>query len=499
MSNYTPYYEGGWKNEEEMTTTPICAEALNHMEEGISAAYDTDIGLYPVESASGDIAVIHDGAESVPVRDLSVAIESVQAGSGDPSPSNVRAINGWSAVKVARTRQNLLPVSAVTTTLYGVTFTVDDRGAVTAVGTSTTGNRSVLDYGHAYLRPGTYILSGCPAGGTDETYRLRLGIGSYAGDALTVERGGGREFTITEPMDLYARIYVQPAAGAVNQTWLPMIHLADEGQATWNSSEAEVTDITLPTTVYGGVLDVTTGVLTVDRAVVDLGSLSWGYASARFYATSPANTIDISDTGDLQAICDSFARYETGALANMPDASFFVNSNKMSATVKRIAVKDSRYTDAGAFKTAMSGVMLCYTLATPITHTLTPVQVKTLLGENRIYASAGQVTVQYRGEIKQIGVDPTLSVAGMAADAKAVGDALAQIDPGGGGGGGSVTVDTALSSTSTNPLQNKAIYAGIQAVKSVATTSANGLMSSTDKGRVDALWADYQSALTALG
>ena len=96
-------------------------------------------------------------------------------------------------------------------------------------------------------------------------------------------------------------------------------------------------------------------------------------------------------------------------------------------------------------------------------------------------------------------VDPTLSVAGMAADAKAVGDALAQIDPGGGGGGGSVTVDTALSSTSTNPVQNKKIYEAIQAVKAVATTSTNGLMSSTDKGRLDTLYADYSSALTALG
>lgn len=455
------------------------------------------MGFYPVESASGDVAVIHDGADDLPVRDLSVAIEPVQTGTGVPSPSNVRAISGWSAVKVARTRQNLLPVMAETTTLYGVTFTVDDRGVVTAVGTSTTGNRSVLDYGHAYLRPGTYILSGCPAGGTDETYRLRLGIGSYAGDALTVERGGGREFTITEPMDLYARIYVQPAAGAVNQTWFPMIRLADDS-ATWTPSEEEVEDITLPTTVYGGTLDVTTGVLTVDRAVVDLGSLSWGYASTRFYATSPADTIDISDTGDVQALCDSFDRYETGALANMPDASFFVNSNKMSTTVKRIVVKDSRYTDAGTFKTAMDGVMLCYALASPRTYTLTPVQVKTLLGENRIYASAGQVTVQYRGEIKQIGVDPTLSVEGMAADAKAVGDALAQIDPGGGGGGGSVTVDTALSSTSTNPVQNKAIYAGIQAVQSQIPTVTNDFTNAY-KDKVDTLWADYQSALTALG
>lgn len=32
-----------------------------------------------------------------------------------------------------------------------------------------------------------------------------------------------------------------------------------------------------------------------------------------------------------------------------------------------------------------------------------------------------------------------------------------------------------------------------------ATTSANGLMSSTDKSRLDDLYADYSSAMTALG
>lgn len=36
---------------------------------------------------------------------------------------------------------------------------------------------------------------------------------------------------------------------------------------------------------------------------------------------------------------------------------------------------------------------------------------------------------------------------------------LNKIAEGGGGGGGSITVDTALSPTSTNPVQNKAVYA----------------------------------------
>lgn len=38
-----------------------------------------------------------------------------------------------------------------------------------------------------------------------------------------------------------------------------------------------------------------------------------------------------------------------------------------------------------------------------------------------------------------------------------------------------------------------------KADKTVATTSANGLMSAEDKTHLDAVYADYSSALTALG
>lgn len=52
-------------------------------------------------------------------------------------------------------------------------------------------------------------------------------------------------------------------------------------------------------------------------------------------------------------------------------------------------------------------------------------------------------------------------------------------------GTGGVTIDTALSDTSTNPVQNKVIKAAIddKADKTVATTEADGLMSASDKKR----------------
>lgn len=64
------------------------------------------------------------------------------------------------------------------------------------------------------------------------------------------------------------------------------------------------------------------------------------------------------------------------------------------------------------------------------------------------------------------------------------------------GGSSSITVDSALSATSTNPVQNKIIKQALdsKAGVSVATTSTNGLMSSVDKTALDS----YESRITAL-
>ena len=58
-------------------------------------------------------------------------------------------------------------------------------------------------------------------------------------------------------------------------------------------------------------------------------------------------------------------------------------------------------------------------------------------------------------------------------------------------GGGGVTVDNALSATSTNPVQNKVLTSALakKAGTAVATESANGLMSADDKKKLDGIAA----------
>lgn len=68
--------------------------------------------------ASGAIATFTDGGDNKPLKSLKVAINPVQSGSGDPSPSNVRPISGWSAVNVTRTGKNLFEHNSIAVYTY---------------------------------------------------------------------------------------------------------------------------------------------------------------------------------------------------------------------------------------------------------------------------------------------------------------------------------------------------------------------------------------------
>jgi hypothetical protein len=65
-----------------------------------------DIGNTEIKTASGSIAHFEDSLARK-AQDLTVAIDPVQSGSGDPSPDNVRPISGWTGAEVTRTGANV--------------------------------------------------------------------------------------------------------------------------------------------------------------------------------------------------------------------------------------------------------------------------------------------------------------------------------------------------------------------------------------------------------
>jgi len=140
-------------------------------------------------------------------------------------------------------------------------------------------------------------------------------------------------------------------------------------------------------TVYGGTLDVLTGELMITHGIVDLGDLNWQYqsSSTRFMTTDLSNSIkNVYNPSIIK--CEGLNPNVSPVSARDIDATICPYSNGY------IYACLFQYTDATAFKTAMSGIHLVYELATPTTISLTPQTVKSLVGENHIQASTGDVT-----------------------------------------------------------------------------------------------------------
>ena len=133
--------------------------------------------------------------------------------------------------------------------------------------------------------------------------------------------------------------------------------------------------------------------------MVDLGTLTW------FKATSTYTR--------FRAVVSGIERISAGTLvANMICSTYAVKSANqtyigqtgisLQQNADDIYIYDHEKVDmtAAEFTSAMSGVQLCYKLATPITYQLTPQQVTTLLDTNNIWAITGDVTVTYPVEEK---------------------------------------------------------------------------------------------------
>lgn len=152
-------------------------------------------------------------------------------------------------------------------------------------------------------------------------------------------------------------------------------------------------------TVYGGTLDVTTGLLTVDRVSVDLGTLSWATISGYPNKFRAVNLQYPAISRYCDTICEKYINSKTYfSLSTVSDKSIGITGDN----VITVCIKDTDYSAASTLKTSLNGVKFLYPIATPLTYQLTPQEVTTLAGVNNIYADCGDVTVTYRGDIANI-------------------------------------------------------------------------------------------------
>ena len=66
-----------------------------------------------------------------------------------------------------------------------------------------------------------------------------------------------------------------------------------------------------------------------------------------------------------------------------------------SSVKPEVIVGNPNYTSVGDFKTAMDGVQLVYELAEPVEYDVVEVDINTLVGENVMSASTGDISLSY--------------------------------------------------------------------------------------------------------
>lgn len=323
----------------------------------------------------GAIASFNDG-QALPLTKLLIDIEPVQTGSGDPSPNNERPIYGWNAASICIDGANLWDeeweLGGFDT--YGQPTPADDRirsknfclikNGITYRCVSTNGKTVGIRY---YDKNKNYLGS---ANITNTTFTILAGA-------------------------IYFKLLILNTTTYINDVSVNYPATDTEYHA-YNGTSINITftDSGSPLIVYGGTLDVLTGVLTVDKIFVLGGDLTWQRSSSgnKYIARIENNLYKFAS--DIYFISE---RYKNDGIGNSTrgyygaDGTFRYYYSQGATPACELYVTDETCTSLPDFETAIQNVKFVYELATPQTYQLTPTQINALLGVNNIFADTGDI------------------------------------------------------------------------------------------------------------
>lgn len=291
--------------------------------------------------------------------------------------SNVCPISGFTKAEITRTGKNRFNINAEKSTqaqAYKYEF---------------------------YLSPNTeYTLSSdVPYYSTASLYfnGTSTGVnGVYNGQPKTVTTGGDGylyvlvRFTGTGLYDLYDAVLN-------GDNW---IQLEEGPTATEYEPFGSINTLDFGQTVYGGSLNVTTGVLTIDKGFIsDLSQLTWEYQSSTYHNIFSAlvnGIYSVTEAADRNKwfSCSEYAPSVATSVNNSMD-----NGGALVAG-QRLKLRNDAYNDnSQGFISSLSGVQFLYRLAEPIVIQLTPTEISTIYGLNIISSNCGEIAVEYRADV----------------------------------------------------------------------------------------------------
>lgn len=256
---------------------------------------------------------------------------------------------------------NLIPYphSDTTKTTNGITFTDNGDGTVTANGKATAdtyfGVMTQTNFSN-----GEYYFT-CTPSSTDGTYYSYV---IYDNNKYAYEYGNGVHFTIAEQKISFIGIAISNGTTVSNVVFTPMLTKGSTPlpYAPYIKNTLEIPEAVQALDGYGeGLNESVYNYIDYEKkqfvkrvGSVDMGTLNWEYQGGVFYLL-----FDNKKAGFSNLQCDTYLNANT-TWSDAPNDT--INGHE---SMGYVYIKDDTYTDAATFKSAMSGVMLYYELATP--------------------------------------------------------------------------------------------------------------------------------------
>lgn len=312
--------------------------------------------------------------------------------------SNICPITGLTGLSVYRTGKNVAKLGSTATASALIKDLADN--SVTVYNTSTGAGYkyarlSVLSAQQYAGQTLTFTAKAKVVTGTsnpriicrlyESDYNTAIGSSIFELVGTTFSRSITLPDTIPECAVLCLNLYSDSGAGGAHEVNYYDVQLELGSDATtfepYQGTTYSVDWSTQAGTVYGGTLDVVTGVLTVDRAMIDLGTLNWLASNpsvGQFYSETDYGAIRNSIL-----VCSQFR--QGGAYGITGDNVIEVRIG----TYHRTWLRSTSFIGMSGtqVKSALTGVQLVYQLATPLTYQLTSQEVVTLVGQNNIFSS----------------------------------------------------------------------------------------------------------------
>lgn len=369
------------------TTSKTLVGALNELKDGGGGSAEI------IGTSSGSIATFNDGGNGIPLKSCEVEIVAQQAGSGTPSPSNPRAISGFDSVDVNVIGANLIDGYSIAQSLQAKGGTLNTTTKTISYSGQVAGNVGVIFTNFKPNTAYTFFVR-ANANSSSQNANMRFVYTNSSNLTFTNLPLGQQTVFVSDPSKTIASFACVWTGGTttLDYEYLGLM----EGVKTVDDFKAyqiNTYTLSLPSTCYGGSGDVCKANGISNKYVrYDMGSLNWTYLSTQneFYVEN--TTLKING----EVLCEIYDKTDL-KYTLMPDKSITTNIENFG-TRATIIVKDTSYTSANDFITAVTGKYLIVELDTPTQLTTSALSIPTLSGTNNIYANCGDVDVEYFNE-----------------------------------------------------------------------------------------------------